>query len=389
MTHIRSLLFIIYSLSFSYAVAQVDSLRIKLDSLLRDPLFETTQVGMMVYDLNADSVLFQYQARQLMRPASTMKLVTAITALDRLGGSYEYQTRIFYTGTIADSTLTGNLYCVGGFDPSLTTDDVAVIAESIRQAGITRIVGNIIGDKQMKEVLDYGEGWCWDDDNPMLIPLSIGRKDIFLTTLRKELERQGVNVADVRLGGDGVMPSGARHLSTYRHSIDVILNRMLKESDNFYAESMFYQTAASSGHRPAKASDARTLTKQLIKRLGLGDNPYRIADGSGLSLYNYISPELLVRLLRYAYSKTELIEHLLPALPIAGVDGTLKKRMTEGNACGNVLAKTGTLSGISSLAGYLTTADGRQLCFAIINQGVMRNKDGKDFQDRVCTALCE
>jgi D-alanyl-D-alanine carboxypeptidase/D-alanyl-D-alanine-endopeptidase (penicillin-binding protein 4) len=266
---------------------------------------------------------------------------------------------------------------------------VAVIAESIRQAGITRIVGNIIGDKQMKEVLDYGEGWCWDDDNPMLIPLSIGRKDIFLTTLRKELERQGVNVADVRLGGDGVMPSGARHLSTYRHSIDVILNRMLKESDNFYAESMFYQTAASSGHRPAKASDARTLTKQLIKRLGLGDNPYRIADGSGLSLYNYISPELLVRLLRYAYSKTELIEHLLPALPIAGVDGTLKKRMTEGNACGNVLAKTGTLSGISSLAGYLTTADGRQLCFAIINQGVMRNKDGKDFQDRVCTALCE
>ena len=79
MTHIRSLLFIIYSLSFSYAVAQVDSLRIKLDSLLRDPLFETTQVGMMVYDLDADSVLFQYQARQLMRPASTMKLVTACT----------------------------------------------------------------------------------------------------------------------------------------------------------------------------------------------------------------------------------------------------------------------------------------------------------------------
>jgi D-alanyl-D-alanine carboxypeptidase/D-alanyl-D-alanine-endopeptidase (penicillin-binding protein 4) len=289
MTHIRSLLFIIYSLSFSYAVAQVDSLRIKLDSLLRDPLFETTQVGMMVYDLDADSVLFQYQARQLMRPASTMKLVTAITALDRLGGSYEYQTRIFYTGTIADSTLTGNLYCVGGFDPSLTTDDVAVIAESIRQAGITRIVGNIIADKQMKEVLDYGEGWCWDDDNPMLIPLTIGRKDIFLATLRKELERQGVNVADVCLGGDGVMPSGARHLSTYRHGIDVILTHMLKESDNFYAESMFYQTAASTGRRPAKASDARTLTKQFVKRLGLGGNPYKFADGSGLSLYNYVS----------------------------------------------------------------------------------------------------
>ena len=371
------------------SMAQEDSLRIKLDSLLRDPLFETTQVGLMVFDLDADTVLYQYQARQLMRPASTMKLVTAITALDRLGGAYEYKTSFYYTGTIADSVLTGNLYCVGGFDPSLTSDDVAVMAESIRQAGIRKISGTIIADKQMKEVLDYGEGWCWADDNPMLIPLSIGRKDIFLTTIRKELGRQGVNVTEAKLGGNGVMPNGARHLSTYHHSIDVILKQMLKDSDNFYAESMFYQTAASTGHRPAKASDARTLTKQFIKRLGLGNNPYKIADGSGLSLYNYVSAELLVRMLRYAHNKEEIIGHLLPALPIAGVDGTLKKRMTTGNAYGNVVAKTGTVTGISSLAGYLTTADGRPLCFAIINQGVMRSQDGRDFQDRVCQALCE
>ena len=366
-----------------------DSLCLRLDSLLRDPLFETTQVGLMVFDLDGDSVLYQYQARQLLRPASTMKLVTAITALDRLGVNYEYQTRFYYTGSIADSVLTGNLYCVGGFDPSLTADDVAVMAESIRQAGIRSIRGSIVADKQMKELLDYGEGWCWDDDNPMLIPLTIGRKDIFLPTMLRELERQGIDVRDAKLVDNGTMPGGARHLSTYRHSIDTILNHMLKESDNFYAESMFYQTAASAGRRPAKATDVRTLTKQLIKRLGLGGNPYKIADGSGLSLYNYVSAELLVTLLRYAYSKPDIFDHLLPALPIAGVDGTLKKRMTDGAARGNVMAKTGTLTGISSLAGYLTTASGRQLCFAIINQGVMRNKDGRDFQDRVCNALCE
>ena len=366
-----------------------DSLCLRLDSLLRDPLFETTQVGLMVFDLDGDSVLYQYQARQLLRPASTMKLVTAITALDRLGVNYEYQTRFYYTGSVVDSVLTGNLYCVGGFDPSLTADDVAVMAESIRQAGIRSIRGSIVADKQMKELLDYGEGWCWDDDNPMLIPLTIGRKDIFLPTMLRELERQGIDVRDAKLVDNGTMPGGARHLSTYRHSIDTILNHMLKESDNFYAESMFYQTAASAGRRPAKASDVRMLTKQLIKRLGLGGNPYKIADGSGLSLYNYVSAELLVRLLRYAYSKPDIFDHLLPALPTAGVDGTLKKRMTDGAARGNVMAKTGTLTGISSLAGYLTTASGRQLCFAIINQGVMRNKDGRDFQDRVCNALCE
>ena len=152
---------------------------------------------------------------------------------------------------------------------------------------------------------------------------------------------------------------------------------------------MFYQTAASNGHRPAKADDARTLTKQLIKRLGLGNNPYKIADGSGLSLYNYISAELLVRLLRYAHNKEEIIGHLLPALPIAGVDGTLKKRMTEPLTKGRVKAKTGTVTGISSLAGYLTAANNHVLAFCIFNQGVLKSAEGRAFQDKVCTALCE
>ena len=371
------------------ATAQNDSLCLKLDSLLRDPMFETSQVGLMVWDLNGDSALYCRNERQLMRPASCMKLVTAITALDVLGGGYEYKTRIYYTGSITDGTLTGNLYCVGGFDPTLTQDDVAVMAESVRSLGIDSISGTIVGDRTMKEVLDYGEGWCWDDDNPMLIPLTIGRKDIFLETFVRELSRQGISVGGVEVQQSGVMPGNARLVSIYRHSIDQVLQRMMKESDNFYAESMFYQTAASTGHRPAKASDARTVTKQFIKRLGLGGNPYKIADGSGLSLYNYVSAELLVRLLRHAYDKNSISEHLLPALPLAGVDGTLKKRMTGEYTRGNVTAKTGTLTGISSLAGYLTTYDGRQLCFAIINQGVMRNNDGREFQNRVCTALCE
>ena len=63
--------------------------------------------------------------------------------------------------------------------------------------------------------------------------------------------------------------------------------------------------------------------------------------------------------------------------------------MKKTAAMGNVRAKTGTLTGISSLAGYCTTADGRPLCFAIINQGIMRNADGKAFQNRVCQVLCE
>lgn len=370
------------------SVAAQDSLRGRLDSLLCDPMFETSQVGLMVYDLTADSALFTYNHRQLMRPASCMKLVTAITALDQLGANYDYQTRIYMTGNVNYSTLEGNIYCVGGFDPTLTIDDVAVLANCVSRLGIDSIHGLIVADRTMKEALDYGEGWCWDDENPMLNALSIGRKYNFLETFAEEVARAGINLERVQLT-EGRVPQNAQLIATFRHNISQILDRMMKKSDNFYAESMFYQTAASARKGLARAWDARDITKRLIARLGLGDNPYKIADGSGLSLYNYVSTELLCTLLRHAWRSPSIQDALLPSLPIAGVDGTLKDRMKKTSAQGNVRAKTGTVTGISSLAGYCTAANGHQLCFAIINQGIMRTAAGKAFQDRVCKVLCD
>ncbi len=383
----KALTFLVISWVYAVALAQ-DSLRIRLDSLLTDPMFETSQVGVMVYDLDADSALYTYNHKQLMRPASCMKLVTAITALDQLGSKYDYQTHIYYTGHITGRTLVGNIYCVGGFDPSLTVDDVAILADCVRKLEIDSIRGLLIADRTMKEVEDYGEGWCWDDDNPLLTALSIGRKNIFLQTFAEEVARAGINLEQISLT-EGRVPQQAKLVATYRHNIGLILERMLKMSDNFYAESMFYQTAASAKKGLARAKDAREVTKRLFARLGLGHYPYKVADGSGLSLYNYVSVELLCALLRYAWLSSDISQALIPALPVAGVDGTLKDRMKGTKAQGNVYAKTGTLTGISSLAGYCTTAGGHQLCFAIINQGVMRNATGKAFQDRVCKVLCE
>ena len=364
-----------------------DSLRIRLDSLLQDPMFETSQVGVMVYDLTADSVYYQYNERQLLRPASTMKLVTAITALDQLGPQYDFKTDIYYTGQIKGRTLVGNIYCVGGFDPTLTIGDVTDMALSVQQLGIDSIAGKLVADRTMKEQVDYGEGWCWDDENPLLTALSIGRKDIFLTTFAEEVARLGINLENVRLV-EGRLPANARHLTTIRHKISLVLDRMMKKSDNFYAEAVFYQTAASARRPLAKASDATGITRKLLKRLGLNADTYRLADGSGLSLYNYISAELLCTLLKYAWNTPKIHDALWVSLPIAGVDGTLEKRMLNTAADGNVRAKTGTVTGISSLAGYCQAENGHQLCFSIINQGVLRNADGRAFQDRFCQALC-
>ncbi|MBO4720199.1 MAG: D-alanyl-D-alanine carboxypeptidase/D-alanyl-D-alanine-endopeptidase [Prevotella sp.] len=359
----------------------------RLDKLLDEPLLRRSQVGLMVYDLTADTIIFRYGERQTMRPASVMKLVTAITALDKLGSNYQFRTSLYYTGQLIGNVLNGDLYCVGGMDPRFNNDDMSAFVDRVLGMGVDTIRGRIIGDYSMKDDTRLGEGWCWDDDNPILSPLLISKKADFLRNFVDEMRNKNIVVGDNF--AEGALPNGAYVVGSRFHAIDQILTRMLKESDNLYAESMFYQVAASGGTKHASAANARTHIKKLISKIGLNPDNYKIADGSGLSLYNYVSPELMVRLLRYAYRNSEIYSSLYPALPIAGEDGTLSKRMKGKYTIGNVRAKTGTLTGISSLAGYCHSANNHLLAFCIINQGVMRNADGKAFQDKVCTALCQ
>lgn len=373
--------------SVDVALPWPQNIQYRLDSLMQSKLLETSMVGMIVYDLTADSILYKVNERQALRPASTMKLVTAITALDRLGGSYQFRTQLYHTGSIEENTLKGDLYCVGGFDPAFNGDDLRAFVESVHQMGIDTICGRVVADLSMKDADLLGEGWCWDDDNPKLSPLSIGRDIEFLDRFVKKLSEDSIVFAGIRLSNSS-LPNDARILCTRTHTMDQILQRMMKVSDNFYAEAMFYQLGAAIGRRPAKAKDAASVVKQLIQKVGNGKIPYRVADGSGLSLYNYVTPELEMRLLRYAYRNSQIYQHLLPSLPIAGRDGTLKTRMKGTFAEENVKAKTGTVTGVSALAGYCTAANGHQLCFSIINQGIMKSDPGRNFQDKVCNALC-
>lgn len=363
------------------------NVQVRIGRLMSHSMFETSQVGLMVYDLTADSVLYRKNERQMLRPASTMKVVTAIAAIDILGGSYQFRTSLHYTGKIENGTLTGDVYCVGGFDPRFNADDMKAFAESIRQMGVDTIRGRIVADKSMKDTCLLGEGWCWDDDNPVLSPLLISRKDIFTERFMQELRDAGITVE--ALNSAGTLPAGAFTVCTRTHTIDQVLMPMMKESDNLYAEALFYQLAASTGNRPVRAAHARAVIRRLIGKVGLDPSAYKIADGSGLSLYNYVSAEMETRLLRYAYQNTNIYMHLYPSLPIAGEDGTLARRMRGSFASGNVHAKTGTLTGISSLAGYCTAPNGHVLCFSIINQGVMHRHNGRAFQDRLCAALCQ
>ena len=365
-----------------------DYVKIQIDSLLEDDVFKTSQVGICIYDLTESSNIYSHNELQTMRPASTQKLITAITALDILGADHRMYTSVSYTGNIADRTLTGNIYCKGSSDPLFDDFCMLYIAQEIKCLGIDTIRGSVFLDKSMKDNSELGEGWCWDDENPPLSALTINGKDNFLFSMLEALEDEGI-VLNVN-AGFSTCPEDAIVICKTFHTLKEILPKMLKESDNFFAESMFYNLAASDNKKWASATDAAKKIKELAKELGHESSEFRVADGSGLSLYNYTTAQIEVDFLRHAYDDKDIFNTIYAALPIAGVDGTLKRRMKNDRyAMANVRAKTGSVSCVSSLAGYCKAANGHDIAFCIINQGMLRSKKARSFQDEVCSILCK
>ena len=256
------------------------NIQTRLDSLTADTLLRRTQLGLMVYDLSADSLLYSYGGQQTLRPASTMKLLTAVTALDLLGSGYAYRTYLYYKGQMADGVLSGDVWLVGGMDPLFDDHDMRIMAETLHRVGVDTIRGRIVKDVSFKEEQLLGEGWCWDDDNPQLTPLLVSRQDEFAERFKDELEKCGVFV-DAPITA-GRLPKDVLLICSRSHSLQEVLEPMMKESDNLYAESMFFQIAAASGQRPAQAVHARQAIKKLLSKAGVRGIPYRMSSSARL-----------------------------------------------------------------------------------------------------------
>ena len=135
----------------------------RIDSLIKKMLPEASEVGISVYDLTAKKSLYNYRAEKLSRPASTMKLLTAITALSRPEAAEPFRTEVWHDGVIEHDTLQGNLYVVGGFDPEFNSQSMDSLIEEVITFPFSVINGQVYGDVSMKDSLYWGSGWAWDD----------------------------------------------------------------------------------------------------------------------------------------------------------------------------------------------------------------------------------
>lgn len=219
--------------------------------------------------------------------------------------------------------------------------------------------------------------------------LSVWRPELYAAELFKEsLERDSVAV--VGLVRSGIAPGNAVKLTEYRRPLDSVVIAMNKISDNLSAENLLKTIGARVRGLPGSAANGVYAENEFLSSLGIDTTGWRIVDGSGVSHYNLVTAEQLVELLAYVSQRPEIFPTFYASLPVAGVDGTLQYRMAGTAAAGNLRAKTGTLSGVSTISGYVTTRDGELLAFSVMMQNsILPASFYQTAQDRIGVLLAE
>ncbi len=434
----------------------------ELEALLATPTLSTAVVSALVESLDSGEVLFEHQPDTLVVPGSNMKIITMAAAARRLGWEYRYETRLETIAETNNGRLDGDIVVVGSGDPTINGrngDRLEVFrswAAALKQAGVARIGGRLVGDDDAFDDQRFGDGWSWDDFvyayaapigalqfNESAVDVSIragsqigapatvalspsgaeitvtehgvltgpaetetiikigrfpGQPDLrlwgslplggpevilrasidnptayFVRVLRDVLRSEGIMVEGAAVDIDDVPDRAALKASTaqrrvlVRHlspALSEIGRTLMKVSQNLYAETVF--RTLSSGSGPATIPASRDVEIEMLRAWGVAPGEYSIADGSGLSRLNFVSSSAIVRVLRGMAVDPALSSAFEATLPIAGRDGTLAGRMKATRAEGNAVGKTGTLSSVRSLAGYVRTKDGERLVFAFL-----------------------
>jgi D-alanyl-D-alanine carboxypeptidase/D-alanyl-D-alanine-endopeptidase (penicillin-binding protein 4) len=348
--------------------------------------------GVYVRDLDSDRTLFESKADVARVPASVEKLYTTSAALLRFGPDATLKTTVAGDGFMdPDGVWRGNLYLRGGGDPTLNREDLQLLASDLAAAGIIRVDGSVLGDETRFDALrgSYDSGGAYDSDmGGVLSALTLARgfaKDgkpaaQAARQLAKVLRGEGIRVEG--RSGVGTAPETATQLASVESpSMRDLIRLTNVPSDNFLAEMLVKNLGASFGDAGTTTAGVAVVRSTLTS---FGVHP-RIVDGSGLSRADRTTPRQVVRLLETMHHQ-EIAGSFEGSLAVAGRTGTIRKRMRGTPAQDRCRAKTGTLIGVSSLAGVCTATGGHTIAFAMLmnRAGISR---AHSVQDRITTAI--
>jgi serine-type D-Ala-D-Ala carboxypeptidase/endopeptidase (penicillin-binding protein 4) len=351
------------------AATRVDSpLGRKLAHALRVPHVSSTRSAALVFDLETGETIFRKNSVRALAPASNEKLPLTYALLTALGPSFRIATTVERSGA--------DVYLVGAGDPTLSRRDLTGLASQVRAAGIRR-VRRVVGDESLFDSRRTAPGWkpsFFINESAPLSALTVDRARyggrvtgdpalaaalLFRDTLR------GAGVAVSGTATTGKAPVDAERLAAVRSpSLASLIVAMDLRSDNFIAELLLKQLGLLQADQGTTVAGAQTVMR-LLGADGIPMAGVRFVDGSGLSLLDRLTVDALVSILDALWSDPALQPLLKRALPVAGKSGTLRNRMRSPPLRGNVLAKTGTTSEASALAGFVK----ERYVFAVLQNG--------------------
>ncbi len=346
-------------------------------------------------------------------PASTIKLLTATAALELLGKDFHFTTTVQGSGAPRAGTV-DRLYLVGQGDPllasperiardqqdpetaGLATTPLATLAERIKAAGITMIPGGIVGVDTRYEAIRYAADWP-ASTRAAIGPIgaltvndgysgpagSGGAVSDPALNAAAELTRllKGLGItAGVPTHGDAPTKTEAV-ASIDSPPLPLILTEMLSASDNLTAEMLIRELGARAGSgSPAKGAG---IARDTMKALAVPTTGVTMVDGSGLSQRDAVPCETLQAILRL--SARPKFAPIRNGLAIAGQRGTLAARFVGTPLAGNLQAKTGTLSGVTGLAGFVTSD--RLLTFSLLVNGSFGESSAFAIREAMVSAI--
>ncbi|TDC21565.1 D-alanyl-D-alanine carboxypeptidase/D-alanyl-D-alanine-endopeptidase [Streptomyces sp. 8K308] len=364
-------------------------------------------VAAAVIDLSTGDSLYADRAGTSRAPASTVKIITAVAALDALGPDHRLATTVRWDEERQSVVL------VGGGDPTLTADDLEELAGDTARALADR---GLTAEEVVYDVSLYPREQRHpigvNDNIAIITPLQLneGRLDdstrgpapraenpaaaaatAFATALA-DAGGIGAEAVEGREPARRAAPEAAEELAVHRSApTSSLVERMLINSDNDLAEALARHTAIASD-QPADFRGASRAFTARLEALGLPLDGARLVDASGLDREGRVTADLLTRALSVAADpERPELRAALTGLPVAGFSGTLSERYADGETgsvgAGLVRAKTGTLTGVNSLAGTVATGEGRVLGFAFLASGTTDPRAAEAALDEAATAL--
>lgn len=376
-----------------------------------------TNFGVLIIDPLTNDTVYVHNATALMIPASVTKLFTTLTAMTVLGPNYMLSTKLLTADkNLRDGVIDGDLIIKGYGNSLFTSDSLRAMVNKLARMGIHHVRGNIIGDDTFFDNEYYRRDWIEDEPGGGNIPpisalvldrnmanetTVTGKKKKKMRVVRAKMKNpaeatakalyKALTAAGIVVDGQvttGAAPAQATEIAASSVRLKDLIRVINKRSDNFLAECLFKTVGAVNSKKEGSAFYAVQALYQFLERHDIVTDGLQISDGSGLSHYNLVTVRSVVSLLEWAYLNLSDFSDFQKSLSVAGDDGTLRNRMHSMDGASNFYGKTGTLNGLSSIAGYLHCKNGNDLIVAMIfefNQS--RARYYKNIQDRIIEAL--